>query len=139
MQTAEAKVWDKEKVLALLASSNLATGRALWSLYERQTADEQASNTTREHNGVGFNGRDAEFLSGIAKRLPNYGFTLTPKQLPHVRRALSKYTRQLLEVIEEKGGKVNYKPPKSEAVETPAAVIEDQVSVEGRSEQFGMF
>jgi len=139
MQTAEAKIWDKDEVLALIERSNEATGRALWCLYERQTDDEQASNTTRDNNGVGFNGRDAEFLSSIAKRLPNYGFKLTERQLPHVRRKLRKYTRQLLEVIEAKGGKVNYKPRKSAAVIQPTVESKSEAISDDRSEQYGMF
>jgi hypothetical protein len=133
------KVWDRDMVIALIERSNEATGRALYSLFERQTESEQAANATTDHNGVGFNGRDAEFLSSIAKRLPNYGYTLTERQLPHVRRKLRKYSRQLLEIIQAKGGTVVFKKPKKPTA-TPAHELEvvNTVTV-GRSEQFGLF
>lgn len=145
MQTAEAKVWDRDEVLALLERSNEATGRALYGLFERQTADERATNSTKVHNGRGFNGRDAEFLSSIAKKLPDYEYKLTERQLPHVRRKLRKYTRQLLEIIEAKGGKVSFKTTKKHTAASVAnndvavvAVVENVVTVD-RPAQYGLF
>ena len=105
---AETKVWDKEAVLALIAVDNAALARSLWNLYQRQTSGERSSQQTIEHNGRGFNSRDAEFLSDVARRLPTYDFNMTPAQRRAVRNRITKYWRQMLEMIEEKGGSVDY-------------------------------
>lgn len=42
-------------------------GKALISLFERQTKDEQSSNSTTKHNGIGFAGCDAKGGSLTAK------------------------------------------------------------------------
>jgi hypothetical protein len=140
MQTEGTKIWDRERVLTLIERSNEATGKALWSLYERQTASEQAANATRDRNGRGFNGRDAEFLSSIAKRLPQYDFKLTERQLPPVRRALRKYAGQLLQIIQiiqEKGHQVEFKKAKSNTGAQHANVV--SVRAPDRDEHFGSF
>jgi hypothetical protein len=114
----EGKTWTKEAVISLIQTNNEACGRALWGLYQRQTADEQSSEQTRHHNGVGFNGRDAEFLTSVAKKLPHYHYKMTPKQHTAVARAIKKYVGQLMDIIEEKGGKVDRKSLKSDAAQS---------------------
>lgn len=72
--------------------------RAIVKLWERQTIDEQASQVTRNVNGVGFNGTDANILSSFAEQI-NKGRTLSPKQLAIAFRKLPKYSRQVIEMI----------------------------------------
>lgn len=102
------KVWRKEDVLALLQDSEKAVVNAIKGLYARQTEAERADKTTRIANGRGFNAKDAPFLSDIAVKLPRYSDRMTPKQLYVARKMLRKYWKQLLQIIQEKGGVVEF-------------------------------
>jgi hypothetical protein len=127
MQT-ETKVWDKGMIQALIVNSDKALARALWNIFQRQTAAEQSALQTIEHNGRGFTGTDAQFLSDVARRLPRYDFRMTPRQIAKVRPKMKKYWRQLLEDIEVKGGAVSYKVAKSLKVETAKAIISEKAT-----------
>ena len=119
---AETKIWDKGMVQALIVASDKALSKALWNIFQRQTAAEQSALQTIEHNGRGFTGHDAKFLSDVARRLPAYSFHMTPRQVAKVRPMMRKYWRQLLEDIETKGGSVSYKianSPKKEIAGSP--------------------
>jgi len=72
--------------------------RAIVKLWERQTADEQATQNTRNVNGMGFNGTDAFILSSFAEQI-NKGRTLSPKQLAIAFKKLPKYSRQIISEI----------------------------------------
>jgi hypothetical protein len=72
--------------------------RAIVKLWQRQTADEQASQNTGHDNGVGFNGTDAFILSSFAEQI-NKGRTLSPKQLTIAFKKLPKYSRQIISEI----------------------------------------
>jgi hypothetical protein len=72
--------------------------RAIVKLWERQTADEQATQNTGHNNGVGFNGTDAFILSSFAEQI-NKGRTLSPKQLAIAFRKLPKYSKQIISEI----------------------------------------
>lgn len=108
--------WNKDRVQNLIRTNDLALAKAVWEIFQRQTAAEQSSQQTIEHNGRGFTGVDAEFLSEIAKKLHRYHFRMTPRQIAVVRPKMLKYWRQLLEIIEEKqtpGITVSYKMAKA--------------------------
>ncbi|RKZ15598.1 hypothetical protein DRQ53_08595 [bacterium] len=84
-------------------------GRALVALLKRQTADEQASNDTREENGIGFSGADARSGSITAKSyIKNKGKLLDWQMEKWTKPArngyprISKYHRQLNEIALEK-------------------------------------
>lgn len=81
----------------LSTDSNWAS-RAIVKLYELQTSDEQNSQSTKENNGVGFNGTDATILSSFAQQI-NHGRTLSPKQLAIAFKKLPKYNRQIINLI----------------------------------------
>lgn len=89
-----ARVWTEEEIKVLVQTNDAVLYGALKKLYACQTADEQDSGETREHNGVGFNGIDASFLSSTAEFLKRTGF-LTEKQKVIVRKKLVKYNKQL--------------------------------------------
>lgn len=86
--------------------------RGLEVIFEHQTADEQTSETTTHHNGVGFNGVDATLLSSFAKQVKAWKATpegarrfacpLSPRQLELARKKMKKYAGQLARVAEEK-------------------------------------
>lgn len=91
------KKWTKEALLEMLEKSDKAVAKALLVLYGFQTAEEQAVGATREDNGAGFNGADADYLSSVAQFAEKTGF-LTAKQLTIVRPKIRKYWKQLLNV-----------------------------------------
>jgi hypothetical protein len=68
--------------------------RALVRIYEHQTDDEQRVGETREHNGVGFTGADANILSSFAEQVQR-GRQLSEKQMRIVFKRMPKYARQL--------------------------------------------
>ena len=50
------KVWTRGEIEDMLRTQNGAVERAMVAIWERQTADEQASQTTNHDNGRGFCG-----------------------------------------------------------------------------------
>lgn len=64
--------------------------RAARMLYNKQTAHEQNTESTIEHNKVGFNGRDARFGSWLANQ-PD----ISVKAAFAARKMLKKYSRQI--------------------------------------------
>ena len=100
----------KQSIIDLLRVNDRAVARALVVLNNRQTADEQASETTRHTNGRGFNAAHAKRGTGMARFYLRTGF-LTPKQLAWWRAPEAKggamriaiYAGQLLEEAMLKG------------------------------------
>jgi len=81
-----------------LGSNPTWATRAIVKLHERQTIDEQNNQTTKESNGIGFNGMDATILSSFANQI-HIGRTLSQKQLAIAFKKLPKYSRQIIEMI----------------------------------------
>jgi len=75
--------------------------RALLAIYGRQTAYEQSTDSTQDHNNVGFSSCDAEILSSFARQYQKNRW-LSAKQMCILRRKMVKYTRQLLEISRAK-------------------------------------
>lgn len=73
--------------------------RAMMAVYERQTETEKAARQTEEHNGVGFNGVDAEIMSSFAEQFKTRK-TLSAKQFAIAQKKMQSYTRQLVEIAE---------------------------------------
>ena len=83
-------------------------GRALVRIFERQTTDEQASNTTNKHNTIGFAGCDAKSGSLTAKYYIKHGKLeqwMIDKWLKRSDKTgysrLTKYHRQLNEIAQQ--------------------------------------
>lgn len=91
---ADKRVWTEDEIKTLVQTNDKVLYGALRKLYAEQTADEQMTGDTKEHNGVGFNGVDGQFLSSVAEFLKNRGY-LTDKQKVIVRKKLVKYNKQL--------------------------------------------
>jgi hypothetical protein len=70
---------------------------ALLKIYEFQTSDEQISEYTRDHNGVGFTGIDGQILTSFAKQLNRKGY-LSPRQMELVMKKMPKYWRQIISI-----------------------------------------
>lgn len=99
---------NKQEIVELLKVNDRAVARAVFVLNERQTADEQNSEATKYHNGVGFTGADARMGTSMAKFYARSGF-LTAKQIAYWRKPnkngvmrIAKYAGQLLEIAEAK-------------------------------------
>jgi hypothetical protein len=98
----------KESILNMLKTNDKAVCRALVVLNERQTADEQASENTRYHNGRGFRPCHAKMGTSMAKFYTKRGY-LSPKQIAYWRMLdksgamrIGIYWAQLLEEAEKK-------------------------------------
>jgi hypothetical protein len=93
------KSMTKKELLAALkerlARSDRWALRALTLVYRNQTAAEQASQQTIEHNGIGFSGPDAEILSSFAQQYQRRG-SLSPKQMNVLCRKMPRYAGQVL-------------------------------------------
>lgn len=91
------KAQIKEFVRTQLSTNEKWAKSALLKIFEFQTADEQVSETTREHNNVGFTGTDGEILTSFAKQLKYKGY-LSPKQMNLVYKKMPKYWKQIISV-----------------------------------------
>lgn len=97
--------WTKDKIINLLECNDVAVGRALLRLYERQTFDEQQVQDTKHRNNKGFRPCHAYMGTVMAEFFKNKGY-LTPKQAAYWRVRDKKgnmrigiYAGQLLECI----------------------------------------
>ena len=77
-----------------LASSDEWCLRGLIAIFNGQTEDEKATATTKEDNGIGFTGVDAELLTSFAIQYIDRG-RLTGKQMIYLRKKITKYAAQL--------------------------------------------
>lgn len=99
--------WDRERIIALLATSDRAVERAVTVLFARQTEYERASESTLNRNHRGYTALDADIFSSFAKQMEK-GWHLSARQLAVCRKAdrrghmrIGRYHRQLLEIIEQ--------------------------------------
>jgi len=106
----------KESLQAMLDNPNMnyveqVVGRALVSIFDRQTADEKASNATTVHNSVGFASCDAKSGSLTAKSFRRNGHLELWQIQKWTRKGdngfsrLTKYHRQLNAIAEEKAAR----------------------------------
>lgn len=91
------KAWTKDEMKDILTRYDDQLCKAVVKIWEYQTADEQRVGETKEHNGVGFNGLDANILSSFAEFYKRTGF-LTPKQIVIARKKMMKYAGQLCRI-----------------------------------------
>lgn len=94
MTDAELKTYIAEKI----QTDAQWLRRAVVAIYERQTLDEQRTDSTNHHNKMGFTGADASFLSSIAKVIVEKRYSLTEKQLIVTRKKMGKYVGQLVKI-----------------------------------------
>ncbi len=99
---------NKQEIIALLQSNDRAIARAVFVLNERQTADEQSSESTRVNNGRGFTQADAKMGTSMASYYARKGY-LTEKQIAYWKKPnargvwrICKYAGQLVEIAQEK-------------------------------------
>ena len=85
----EPKTWTRSEIETLLNRNNRAVERAMVAIWKRQTEDEQATETTRHHNGIGFSGWTARSGSYFAQWLQS-GRSLSGKHLAKARKILER-------------------------------------------------
>ena len=90
----------KEYIQDKLRTDDKWAMRALVKLYERQTADERASEQTMYHNNAGFTGRDAEFLTKLIHHKQEKGW-LSKKQMAAIRKTVAKYWGQVEDMSDQ--------------------------------------
>lgn len=103
-------MWTKETIIGLLDRSDNAVNKAVLAIYGEQTSDEQASETTRHSNGVGFNAFDARRGTYYAEYIGRRG-SLSGRHLELARKMMKKYAGQLAAIGNSKH------PEKAQAVE----------------------
>lgn len=91
------KKWTKEEIVNKLKTDDRWLVRGLLAIHERQTEEEQATETTKEQNGVGFNGVDANILSDLVNQYKRTNF-LSPRQIVLIRKLMVKYAGQLVKI-----------------------------------------
>ena len=91
---------------------------ALKLIFSKQTDSEQVSEITKDDNGVGFTGCDAEILSSFAKQLERNG-SLSPKQNALLFRKIPKYWKQILDNSDME--KMEYAYNHREKIKDPAS------------------
>ena len=99
--TQATRIWTREEIANKIATDLKWLCGGILAIWNRQTEDEKNTEETRHHNGVGFNGRDARFLSSIAQQI-NQGRRLSEKQTVAARKAMVKYTGQLTKIANKK-------------------------------------
>lgn len=91
----------KDEIAVKLITDTRWLERGILAIYNKQTYEEQASESTLKNNGVGFNGVDAYILSSFAKQLLA-GNHLSKKQRILAAKKMPKYAGQLLQIVKEK-------------------------------------
>ena len=89
-----------------MAQSDAWLIRGLLAIYDRQTAEEQNTESTRDDNGIGFSGVDGQILTSFAKQVlkhkadpnPKFKSPLSPRQLVITRNKMRKYGMQLARI-----------------------------------------
>ena len=94
---AKRRVWTEDEIKNLLKSNDKFLVRALVKLYGFQTDEEKTSESTIEHNGMGFNAIDSTFLTSVSKFYLSRGY-ITEKQKMAVRKRIVKYAGQLTRI-----------------------------------------
>lgn len=101
----------RDDIAHMLQTNQEWLERGVLAIHARQTDAEQRSNTTREHNGRGWSGYDASYMSYVANYIESthnkgaaYGACLSGKHIDKVRRRMTRYTGQLERIALEKAG-----------------------------------
>ena len=96
------KIWTREDIVSLLNTSDRAVERGVVAIWQRQTADEQSTDTTRHSNGIGFSGWSASSGSYYAKWVES-GRRLTGKHLDKARKIVLHHAAQLTRIANGEG------------------------------------
>ena len=94
--------WNKENIKVLLETNAKFLERAIVKVYEKQTQDEQQTQSTNHNNNVGFNSSDSFILSSFAQQIikSTYpeGNRLSLKQKEIALPKMLKYSNQIAKI-----------------------------------------
>ena len=95
-------IWTVEEIREKITNPKNADWllRGLLAIWRYQTGREQATQQTKDSNGVGFNAYDAEFLSSMAEKV-SCNERLSLYEIRCVRRAMRKYAGQLARIANQ--------------------------------------
>jgi hypothetical protein len=96
------KTWTRTEIEALINTNDRAVERAMVAIWERQTRDEQATETTRHHNGIGFSGWTAKSGTYYANWVRS-GRSLSGKHLAKARKIALHHAGQLTRIANGEG------------------------------------
>jgi hypothetical protein len=96
------KTWTRTEIEALINSNDRAVERAMVAIWARQTADEQATQDTRHHNGIGFSGWTAKSGTYFANWVRS-GRSLSGKHLAKARKIALHHAGQLTRIANGEG------------------------------------
>ena len=91
------KKWTKEEIVSKLASDDAWLVRGLLAIHSKQTDEEQATESTKEQNGIGFNAIDANILTDMVIQYKRTKF-LSTRQIALIRKKMKKYAGQLTRI-----------------------------------------
>lgn len=97
------KIWTKEEIRENLNTKDVWVLKGILAIFDKQTQDEQNSEDTKHHNGIGFNGVDARIMSSFAKQIQGFKpgkfhSPLSKKQMEIARKKIMKYAGQLTKI-----------------------------------------
>ncbi len=95
------KIWTRDEIETMVRNQDAAVERAMVAIWERQTADEQETQTTNHHNGIGFSGWTARSGTYYAEWIMS-GRHLTGKHLDKARRIALHHAGQLTDFANNK-------------------------------------
>lgn len=115
-----------DEIKKSIATDDQALIGALMKLYQYQTMDEKYQRITVHQNDVGFNGADSKFLSSVAEQYKSKAY-LTDRQIAAARKAMIKYSKQLLEVggFNPLPNDANNRPKRTEKKKMKTASLKD--------------
>jgi hypothetical protein len=96
------KTWTRTEIEALINTNDRAVERAMVAIWERQTRDEQATEATRHHNGIGFSGWTAKSGTYFANWVRS-GRSLSGKHLAKARKIALHHAGQLTRIANGEG------------------------------------
>jgi hypothetical protein len=91
------RVWTRAEIENLLRNNNMAVEKGIVAIFERQTADEQESESTNHHNNIGFCGWAARNGTYYAKWVKS-GRRLTGSHLEKARNIALHHAGQLTKI-----------------------------------------
>lgn len=100
--------WTRSKVVDLITTNKTAFERAVMSIYtNNQTLYEKNTKTVQGNNNTGFRTNDYYSLKGVIWAIEQ-GYHVKKSTFEKKKQMITKYWKQLLQVIESKGKPVSY-------------------------------
>ena len=93
----EIKKYTKDDIKQLMATNDLAVFKGFIRIWQLQTADEKATESTQVLNGVGFSGYDGTWMTSIGNNVVKYK-QITEGQFKAIKKMMHRYAGQLAKI-----------------------------------------